>query len=382
MNNLERVNIMMFGDFGHANPESIRMADDLKRIVRNQDIVAVNFEGCINHGKIISPTGRPVPQSEVSATWCRENGINMFVLSNNHIMDYGTEGIKQTLTTFAPEDVVIGVGRWNEVYKIQKITIRGITIGFISGTSCDFSALKSQWDDKDKIGCAWINSPEFIKCILAGVNQCDYLFVIAHAGVEFLDIPLPEFRDLYRFWIDLGASGVIASHPHVPQGLEVYKDRPIYYSLGNFIFQGSSKNKERPQYWRNSVAARLSLGISDLEFDFIPIEYSEIDNLVKIDDSPEAKAHIELLNTVLRDDKEYRKVLDAELPKFARKFESFILSSANAIIVEPSLRCLKSFLAALLKGNKNQKALLHQFREEATVNTIKRSLKSKSNTYL
>lgn len=48
----------------------------------------------------------------------------------------------------------------------------------------------------------------------------DYLIVFNHGGVEYMDVPLPEWRDVYRLWIEMGADAVIASHPHVPQGYE------------------------------------------------------------------------------------------------------------------------------------------------------------------
>ena len=51
----------------------------------------------------------------------------------------------------------------------------------------------------------------------------DFLFLIVHAGVEYMDIPIPEIRNLYKSYIDLGADAIIASHPHVPQGYEEYK---------------------------------------------------------------------------------------------------------------------------------------------------------------
>ena len=65
-----------------------------------------------------------------------------------------------------------------------------------------------------------------------------------HDGIEYIDIPLPEQRERYRDFVDYGADGVFVHHPHVPQGWEVYKGRPIFYSLGNFFFN----SKNTPDY--------------------------------------------------------------------------------------------------------------------------------------
>src|SRR5690606_3657601 len=116
------------------------------------------------------------------------------------------------------------------------IEINGIKIGFFAGTSCDFSALKDKWTDKDKVGCSWINQIQVNNIIRTAKEQCDHLIILSHGGIEFMDVPLPEWRDRYRELIDLGADAVIGTHPHVPQGIEIYNKKPIFYSLGNFYF--------------------------------------------------------------------------------------------------------------------------------------------------
>ena len=68
---------------------------------------------------------------------------------------------------------------------------------------------------------------------------CDYLVVYVHWGIERDERPQEYQRTLGQQYIDAGADLVIGSHPHVLQGLEYYKGRPIVYSLGNFVF-GSS----------------------------------------------------------------------------------------------------------------------------------------------
>ena len=67
----------------------------------------------------------------------------------------------------------------------------------------------------------------------------DYVVVYVHWGVEREEFPKDYQKELGRQYIDAGADLVIGSHPHVLQGIEYYKGKPIVYSLGNFVF-GSS----------------------------------------------------------------------------------------------------------------------------------------------
>ena len=72
--------------------------------------------------------------------------------------------------------------------------------------------------------------------IKAAQGQCDYLVVYVHGGIERNTQPEEYQRTLARQYIDAGADLVVGSHPHVLQGIEYYKGKPILYSLGNFVF--------------------------------------------------------------------------------------------------------------------------------------------------
>lgn len=70
-------------------------------------------------------------------------------------------------------------------------------------------------------------------------KSTDYLVMYLHAGLEDESIPLKEWREIYRTYIDFGADLVVAGHPHIIQGKEEYKGKWIYYSLGNFFCNGN-----------------------------------------------------------------------------------------------------------------------------------------------
>ncbi len=70
-----------------------------------------------------------------------------------------------------------------------------------------------------------------------------------HWGFEHTDVPAPFQRDLARRLVDAGASLIVGHHPHVPQGWEVYRDSPVFYSLGNFNFWQFDKEPSPENKW-------------------------------------------------------------------------------------------------------------------------------------
>ena len=378
---MSKSKLVFFGDFGVKDPDKLRIDTQLQSLIDEADIVGLNFEGCCHFGNIDSPNGKPIPQSVDSANWCKDHGINLFSLANNHTMDFGREGLEGTLKTFPSDIVSVGAGDWDEAYRLKVLETNGNKVGFLAATSADFSALKNRFDDKGKIGCAWVNSPSFTTSILHAKQECDYLVLIIHAGVEHLDVPLPEWREKYRSLIDLGADAVIASHPHVPQGIEDYNGKPIYYSLGNFCFDGTKAPDRYPKYWTNSLAAIIEFEDSYIKFSYIPIIRDE--NTLKIDESTDIKEHIGRLCSILLDDEEYEKILDAESERFFKQYSGWLLSGFNAVKTEWTIAAFKALIHNLLKKNRGgYRIALHQLREESTQYAMQRYLKKITNSYL
>jgi poly-gamma-glutamate synthesis protein (capsule biosynthesis protein) len=75
---------------------------------------------------------------------------------------------------------------------------------------------------------------------LSTIRQCKregaFVIVIAHCGVEYIPFPPPYVAQEFRSMVDAGADCVIGHHPHVPQGIEWRRKRPVVYSMGNFVF--------------------------------------------------------------------------------------------------------------------------------------------------
>src|SRR5262249_21692918 len=95
-------------------------------------------------------------------------------------------------------------------------------------------------------GVAW-GDPEAVRRDVAAARaQADIVIVAMHSGNEYTAPPNPTQRDLAYAAIDAGAALVLGAHPHVLQGIELYRGAPIVYSLGNFVFDLDDDDRRAP----------------------------------------------------------------------------------------------------------------------------------------
>ena len=161
-----------------------------------------------------------------------EAGFNLINMANNHVHDFGREAALHTLKILTDAQIqVVGLDKACE-YAIFKQN--GITFGF-----CGFAPNN---------GTVSLNNYEKVKEILTHLNaQCDIIIVSFHGGAEgpthnrvtkqretFLGENRGNVHEFAHLCIDLGADVVFGHGPHVPRAMELYKDRFIAYSLGNF----------------------------------------------------------------------------------------------------------------------------------------------------
>lgn len=169
-----------------------------------------------------------------------EIGVDIVTIANNHTLDYGTDALLDTCTALDGAGIrYVGAGPdMNRAKKLETIEVNGRTFGFLAASRVypdpDWVA------NSKKPGMVSGYDPAvLLKEIKEARDLCDYLVVYVHWGVEREEKPKNYQRQLGQQIIDAGADLVVGSHPHVLQGVEYYKGKPICYSLGNFIF-GSS----------------------------------------------------------------------------------------------------------------------------------------------
>lgn len=163
-------------------------------------------------------------------------------LANNHVMDYGDDGLQDTMSYLDESGIKYGGAgkRYDDIYKPVILSKDGISVAVLCLAEAQFGTSKSRIEER--AGYAWILSPVVPNIIKEISEQVDVVICFAHAGLEMSDYPLPEWREYYRSLIDYGCDMVIACHPHVIQGKELYKGKEIYYSLGNFFFNSNIRD--------------------------------------------------------------------------------------------------------------------------------------------
>jgi len=167
-------------------------------------------------------------------------GFDVLNVANNHAMDYGGECFLQSNRNIRKLGMDLCGGGKN-VYDGNRPAVierNGTRIAFL-GYSATYP--KEAWAGAKTPGTIFPERSRVINAVKEASNKYDLLVVHFHWGGEGRTVPKDYQKDLAHLVIDNGADLVIGHHPHLLQGIELYKGRLIFYSLGNFIFASYSK---------------------------------------------------------------------------------------------------------------------------------------------
>lgn len=169
-----------------------------------------------------------------------EMGVDAVSLANNHALDFGTDALLDTCDTLDGAGILrTGAGAsLDEAKRAVETEIQGKKVAIIGATRVIPVAEWATFGDNP--GMLATYDPTILLEEIKTLDETnDYVIVFVHWGIERAEHPEEYQRKMGQQYIDAGADIVIGSHPHVLQGVEYYKDKPIVYSLGNFVF-GSS----------------------------------------------------------------------------------------------------------------------------------------------
>jgi len=169
------------------------------------------------------------------------NGIGIVNLANNHMLDYGPTGLASTLKALDAAGVRhCGAGMNEaEAHRPAIVEVNGVRIAFF-GYSMTFPT--EFFAKADTAGTAY-PEPDFMpSAIRAWKDSVDFVVASFHWGAEKRKTPKDYQTFFAHLAIDSGADLVLGHHPHVLQGLEIYRNRLIAYSLGNFAFASYSRD--------------------------------------------------------------------------------------------------------------------------------------------
>ncbi len=207
---------------------------EVRSILADADITVANMEGTFTLRGAQAQKFYTFRTPSAHARGLAEAGIDVVALGNNHTMDFGNEGLVDTLAAIDSAGIKrSGAGLNSEAARAPAIVeANGLRLAFLSYNA----VLEATFAGPSTPGVARAEASAIKADVAAAKQRADLVIVSLHAGSEYTDAPTAEQRALARTAIDAGAVLVLGSHPHVLQGWERYGGGLIVYSLGNFVF--------------------------------------------------------------------------------------------------------------------------------------------------
>ncbi len=261
---MNKTSLVFTGDIGFDNYMSGRWDDDgllsgeVLKFLKDSDHLIVNVEGPVSKAvKKVDKNGveKLTHTIDPKATvFLDKIGADIWSICNNHIMDAGSDGLKDTLKEASLHGAhTIGAGM--DIKEASKPLILNEAGGI--GMFCVGYQRACRKADESTPGCFSWSDLDRIKKTIADIKKtCKYCIVVAHAGEEFTALPTCYTRDRYIEYLNMGADAVVSHHPHVPMNYETFEDgKVIFYSLGNFVFD-TDYQRSQP-YTEDGVLVRL-----------------------------------------------------------------------------------------------------------------------------
>jgi Bacterial capsule synthesis protein PGA_cap len=291
---------------------AFRIFKQVSALWSNSDFVACNLESpLLEEG--IPAIGKCVLKGNPGwAEIMHSAGIKLVSLANNHMMDYGSDGLLSTIETLKAATIpFIGAGDNIENARQPYFEkINGIETSFLARSSVIVNS-PDYIASSGKPGVAFLDPKEVKSAICECKKQADKVILFVHWGLEHYNYPPVSQKKLAKDLIEAGVDLVIGHHPHVLQGTERISSGVVCHSLGNFIFDDvywSFVGQEGEIHKRiirlNSAnreggALRVDLAKNRIEYKFIPTVI-KADGSVDVDDLPERKKNYNLLSARLQ----------------------------------------------------------------------------------
>ena len=218
------------------------VSEEILAEMQNADIMMVN------HEFQFSTRGEPMEDKQFTFQTDPKNvqilldlGIDIVSLANNHSLDFGQDALQDTFVTLDEAGILYaGAGDSKErAEELQVIEVNGKKFGFLAATRVIPVA---GWDVRNKQPGLFTtyDDTRLVERIRESKEECDFLTVYVHWGIEREEYPEEYQNVIAKHCVEAGADVIIGAHPHVLQGIEFIEGKPIFYSLGNYIFNNST----------------------------------------------------------------------------------------------------------------------------------------------
>jgi len=287
----ESLTLLMVGDLILDVPEVESLFSSVAPLLREADVAVGQVEvpftdrGIASSTDVVAPPCDPKNLSTLAYT-----GFDAVTLAGNHIWDSGPAGIEDTMEGLRGYGIA-ATGAGMNIQQAKRPAVverRGVKFGFLSYNCV---GPKESWATEKKPGCAYVRilthyeldhatpggppsiytfaEPGTLQAMVEDIRElrasCDVAVVGLHKGIGHVPAELAMYeKEVSYAAIDAGADIVMGHHAHILKGIEVYKEKPIFHGLGNFVTVTKALNMENSSGDEDWIARRKKL------FDFEP----------------------------------------------------------------------------------------------------------------
>lgn len=253
--------LVFAGDFCPFDGCAVEFCDSIKNIFSAADYAFVNLECPLtNETTRIDKCGPNLKASPKQIAVLKDLGANGVTLANNHLLDYGGGAVLETLRICKDNGIkTVGAGEnIDAARKILTLEKDGVKVAILNVVEREFSIA-----GENSPGANPLDLINVISDLESARQLVDKIILVVHGGLEHVPYPSPESVRLLRFLAEQkNVVAVIRHHPHIIQGVEWWKDVPIYYSLGNFYFP---KKCVMPGGWNEGLLLTIEIGRNNIE---------------------------------------------------------------------------------------------------------------------
>lgn len=271
--------ILFLGDFFF---DYLQIPSDLNKIVDfindNDYKVILNLECSLSRSKFpVKKRGPNLCSSEITLKVLKALNVIAVSLANNHAMDFGEEGLMETIAMLENAGIVV-VGAGKNLDEANKVRFINIDNKKIQLMAFGWDVEETIYATDNKPGCAPLDREKIIQQVkkIKCNNSSIPIVMMLHWGFEYNRLPMPIDIKFAHDCNDAGIDLIIGGHPHVVQPYEIRNKHYIFYSLGNFYF--SSRRKLFNITFKNEPINNLCdygigviLNVEDLSIDQLPM---------------------------------------------------------------------------------------------------------------
>lgn len=333
------IRVIIAGDFAPAKRLNDQICNQryneifdqkLIDLVKNADYSIVNLE-CPIEGKDQKPIPKMGPNLCCSPNVVKAisyAGFKAVTLANNHIMDYGQQGLQKTINGCNSMGLAyVGVGNdLKDAGRILYTEKNGEKLAIINCCEHEFSVALDNVP-----GANPLNPVQQFYAVKEARKNADYVLVIVHGGHEHFQLPSSRMQELYRFFVDAGADAIVNHHQHCYSGYELYNGHPIFYGLGNFGFDGNRNHGN--SIWNEGFMASITFDKDAVSYDTHPYrQYSDNEPSIKLVEHIDFEQKISQLNSIIADPDKLKREVDNYYCDSGRQMKSVLEPVQNKIV--------------------------------------------------